>query len=632
MQNIIRLLLYRGNDLTTHFISNAYFFKRSILDLHQIPLWSPFQFMGQPYIADPQNYIFYLPHYLLVLLPVEPAFLILIFSHLTWAGIGTYFLAKNQFHLSKLPSIFAALAFALTPKLFAHLEGGHYSMLLAFSWLPWFMLTAFKFTQKPSLKLACLLSIFTWILYINYVNIAYFALLFFASYTVYYFFAHRKNFPFKKFFILHSSFFILFLSLISPNLFAQLEFAELSTRKLMNFEYVAQPIWSFKLFLQNLLFPYRLTYLQFTTERILFPGIIIGALSILGFFNSKNKTRWFFAGWMVFSLLFSLGARIPFFIFFYKYFPLIKWMRITTRIWIISNILIALFAGVGIERLKRRFTPKMIYLIIFLSLAELSFVQYKIFGQPTQPDLLPQSFYRYLEQDPQSNFRTYCTSGCFSLQKLGELNINSLSGNNPLQLISYVNFLQTGAGYQYWHYAPILPPYQTLNQKPQPKSGLMGSLNAKYIASPYPLTDANFQLLESNNGFYLYLNTAHNSAWLAREGIAKVATYSPNKITAEVSTSTDNTLVLSEVFYPGWKAIDQNNHPLQIIDAHPFRAVNISPDTTKVTFSYWPSSLTITLPIFFTALGFIIYANRDLKFFFWSSRTRGRSSRRRIDN
>lgn len=628
MDWLINLFLHRGNDISTHFLPNAYFFKRSILDFHQIPLWSTFQFLGQSYLADPQNYIFYLPNYLFVLLPIEPAFLILIFSHLLFAGIGAYFLAKNYFNLTKLPSIFVALAFALTPKIFAHLEGGHYSMILAFSWLPWFIHAAFKFVAKPSVKLACCLSLTAWLLYINYINIAYYSILFFYTLTLFTLITRRL--PVRGFLIHNSLFLILFLGLISPNLFAQLEFASLSTRQQMIFEYIAQPIWSFKLFLQNLLFPYKLTYLQFTTERILFPGIVIGTLSVLGFFHSRHKSRWFFAGWIIFSLLYSLGARIPFFIFFYKYFPLIKWMRITTRLWIISNLLIAMFAGIGLEQLRRKFTPKLTYLIIVLALVELFGIHYKIFNQPTQANLLPQSFYRYLQQEPNNNFRTYCTSGCFSLQKLGEINVNSITGNNPVQLISFINYLQTSAGYQYWHYAPILPPYQTLDQKPQPNAQLMGSLNVKYVASPYPLTDKNFEILETTHDFYLYLNSAQQSAWLTNDGTAKIVAYSPNKITVSVSSHANNTLALSEMFYPGWRAVDQNNSPLPIIDAQPFRAVPINSSVQQVTFSYWPRSLTITLPIFFTSLLFIIYAYYHPQLFYRFSRARRRSPRRRI--
>ena len=85
MQPLINFLLHRGNDLSTYFIPTAYFFKRSLLQLH-FPLWNPIQFTGLPYLADPQNYLFYLPNYLFLLLSIETAFIILLLAHLVWAG------------------------------------------------------------------------------------------------------------------------------------------------------------------------------------------------------------------------------------------------------------------------------------------------------------------------------------------------------------------------------------------------------------------------------------------------------------------------------------------------------------------------------------------------------------------
>ena len=595
MNYLIDHLLHRGNDLSTYFIPHAYFFKRSILGFHQIPLWNTFQFLGQPYLADPQNFIFYLPNYLFVLFPIELAFLLLIFTHLVIAGVGTYFLARRYFKLPQWPTVFAALSLVLTPKIFSHLEAGHYSMLVAFSWLPWFIYTSLKFIDRPSPRQAALLALFAWLMYLNYINIAYFSLLFLGAYTLYAFATKSVKHPIKLYAVGYTLFAILFFGLISPSLLAQLELSDLSTRKLMIFEYVAQPIWSFKLFLQNLLFPYRLTYLQFTTERILFPGTFIGILALLGLFSWRNKIRWFFVGWIIFSLLFSLGARIPFFIFFYKFFPLMKWMRITTRLWIISNLLIALFAGLGLARLKHGFNPKLIFLIAFLSVVELIGIHVKIFSQPIQPELLPDSFYTPLRED-KSYWRTYCTTACFSLRQLGQLNLNSISGNNPVQITSFVDYLQSAGGYQYWHYAPILPPYQSYDQQPQPSGAMLGKMNVKYVASPYPLADKSFKLLRQESGFYLYQNLDQQSAWLNQPGQAQIVSFSPNTVKLKVDTDApDNLLILSQQFYPGWQAVDQAGRRLPIIDTQPFLATKVTPATTEVTFSYYPHYLTISL-------------------------------------
>lgn len=518
MNWLINILLNRGNDLSTYFFPNAYFFKRSFLALHQVPLWNPIQLGGIPYLADPQNYLFYLPNYLLLLLPIETAFLVLIFGHLLWGGIGIYKLGKQYFHLSSLLSTFCSLLFALCPMQISHLEAGHYSMLVAFSWLPWFLFVALKFIEKPNLKHCSLLSVLCFLLYINYINIAYYGLLFFGSYTVFYFFTHHRSFPIKKYIIHNMLYIILFLGLISPNLLAQLEFAPRSTRNLITFADAAQPVWSLSLLAKNLLFPFSLSHSQLATERVIYPGTIAWILALLGWWKSEKKSlsnrysiRSFLAGWIGFSLLFSLGSRTPLFGILYTYFPLMKWMRIPTRIWIFSVIFLVLYAGQGMQYLAMKIKPQFrLFICLFVGLSvllDLGFIDYKIFSKPTLKDQLSANFYAIITQDNDKPFRVYCTTGCWSLQKLGALGIPTIGGNNPIQSQDIVTQLEQAAGYTYSKYIPALPSYEVFSQKPQPNAELMGNLGVKYIASSYALTDSHLRLVDDENSFYLYLNS-----------------------------------------------------------------------------------------------------------------------------
>ena len=507
MQWVVNLLLHRGNDLSTYFLPHAYFFKRAILEFHQIPLWNSIQFAGYPYVADPQSLIFYLPNYLLVLLTVEVAFLILFSGHLVLMAWGAFLLARKVFKLQKLPAVFVALTFTITPSLFAHLEAGHYTMIIAFSWLPWFLSAAITFARSPSVKRAIIAAVLLWLMYLNYINIAYFAFLFFATYSLFHFIFHREKRKVKKIIISYSLFLISFVGLISPVLLPQLEIAPLSTRHLLSFNDIAQPLWSFRLFFQNLFFPYNLNHQQLSTERVLFPGIIVWILAALGWFRARQPDKWFFAGWIAFSLLFALGARIPFFMFFYKYFPGIAWMRVTTRLWIISNLLVAVFAGIGLQvLLKQRKIRTYIWILAIIGLGELLVLNNQIFSRPVQPDQLPEYFYEIIQRDPGKNFRVYCTTGCFSLRRLGELSINSLAGNNPVQLKTSTQAIADAAGYTYSGYIPILPPYPVFDSQPQPNSMKMANLTTKYIASPYQLNDLGFKLVDQQGEFFLYLN------------------------------------------------------------------------------------------------------------------------------
>lgn len=507
MNWLIETLLHRGNDLSTYFLPNAHFFKRSLLEYHQIPLWNPIQFAGFPYIADPQNYLFYLPNYLLVFLPIEITFIILLFGHLILAGIGTFLFAKKIFNLSSIFALFSSLAFIFTPKIFSHLEAGHYTMIIAFSWLPLFILVGMRLVQKPSVKKAVLLALISWVTYVNYINIIYFALLFFAAYSAFHLISKRKKINLKQYAMCYMLYAASFAGLIAPVLLPQIEIAPLTTRSLITYQDIAQPIWSLTLFAQNLFFPFNLDHAQMSTERVLFPGLIIGGLAVVGFLTHPRRDRWLFLGWLIFSPLFALGDRIPLFIFFYKFFPLMSWMRITTRLWIISTLIIALFAGLGIQSLWRQ--EKLRRLALFLALIsfiEISVANFKIFSRPIELEKLPASFYSIIKNDHETAFRVYCTTGCFSLQRLGELGIYTTQGNNPVQLKASIDFLEAAGGYEFNQYIPIIPPYPTFANRPQPRAELFAQINTKYIASPYPLTDQNLELIHQEGEFLLYLN------------------------------------------------------------------------------------------------------------------------------
>ena len=173
-------------------------------------------------------------------------------------------------------------------------------------------------------------------------------------------------------------------------------------------------------------------------------------------------------------------------------------MRVTTRLWIITNLFLAIFAALGLPK-----KSSAVYALILLSFIDISLINYKIFQKPAAVDPLPTSFYQAIA-DTHPPFRVYCTTGCFSLQKLGELGVWSLSGNNPIQSQQFVNALQLAAGYTYSQYTPVLPPYEVFPTKPQPNAESIAKLGTKYVASPYALTDTGFALVRQDQGFFLY--------------------------------------------------------------------------------------------------------------------------------
>ena len=107
--------------------------------------------------------------------------------------------------------------------------------------------------------------------------------------------------------------------------------------------------------------------------------------------------------------------------------------------------------------------------------------------------------------------RAYCTTGCLDRLTAHRMGIALLGGNNPIQLKSFVEYLQMAGGYKEQGYHPILPPYTVFNQLPQPNAELSAQTATKFVVSPYELMDNNLKLIDQEGDYRLYLNFVSTS-------------------------------------------------------------------------------------------------------------------------
>jgi uncharacterized membrane protein YfhO len=79
-----------------------------------------------------------------------------------------------------------------------------------------------------------------------------------------------------------------------------------------------------------------------------------------------------------------------------------------------------------------------------------------------------------------------------------------------------------------------------------------------------------------------------------------ITSYSAHEVTAQVHIAQDGLLVLSEVFYPGWRAeVDGEARPILATDMT-LRGVYLDAGDHTVVFTYRP-------PVFFIGLGFSLF-------------------------
>lgn len=127
------------SDLTISHLPNAIFLKATLLAGQGIPFWSPTILSGYPFYADPLSGLWYPPGWLSMLFPWPVGFNLLIIVHLIFGGCGLFLWLRKE-GLKPASAMVGGLLFEAMPKLFAHFEAGHITLVCAVCWTPWLLL------------------------------------------------------------------------------------------------------------------------------------------------------------------------------------------------------------------------------------------------------------------------------------------------------------------------------------------------------------------------------------------------------------------------------------------------------------------------------------------------------------
>ena len=587
-----QLLIQKDNDLGRSYYSIFHFIRNSFYNYGQIPLWRSDQLMGEAFVANPVSTIFYPGNILFLIFPVKPGILIYVMADFLIAAIGTFFLAKS-FGLSKISSLGSAIFYSLSTKMLVHLEAGHITMLTAFAYFPLAFLTARKLNQKPSFNWLVVGSISLSFIYFTYPTVFYYAVIFLGIYYLYK--SLNKDIVNWQGFI---ALIVLTAGFSAIAILPQLEFGPLSTRNSLTLEEVAIPIWNIKKFLLSIFYPY-LSLKSINHEEFLYLGLVPMALGFIGFLKLNKKQKTILVIISAICILFVLGLSTPLFPLAYKFLPLLKYSRVTTRLWFAVVLIVALMAGIGLERIKNK---KIAFFLITIFLFESAFIFYTRYKSIANLTYDNEALYKFLAS-ANDIFRVYCTTSCFNGQLLAKYKIETLNGENPIQQKDFIDFLQKVGNYSYNKFAVIFPPYQVWqNPKPPvPDAQLLGKANVRYVVSTYPIENENLTLMEPIGNNYVYQNDKYlpKAYFEDSKDIIYLDYDSPNKIKLHFTDSDKTrTLIFSENYYPGWQAYIQGQKT-QLVKKDVFRQITIPVGAKEVEMRFEPKSLifgrTITL-------------------------------------
>ncbi len=362
------------SDFAISHFPNASYLAESLSRWKTIPLWSPTILGGYPFIANPLSGIWYLPNWLVVILPIPIAINLLIVLHLIWGGAGVYRLLKGE-GLTQIAALFGGLGFELMPKLFAHYGAGHVSLIMAVCWTPWLIVCAQKFwdieTDSSGMR-----KIFIWrfvfpALALNSIILADirwvgFAALFWISYFVLRTDIQRlkaefsQNIPaeartqgIKTLFSGIVTPIIVAIGLTAPFLLPFLEYVQHSTRsQLTPADNLVFSLPFAKLL--GLIFPAFGDYFEW----IVYPGVFVILLAGLCWAISHcPKYRIYWTVVFISTLIFALGSYLPG-SYWMANLPGISLMRVPSRIVFISGMALICLAARGLDGILKGIQEK----------------------------------------------------------------------------------------------------------------------------------------------------------------------------------------------------------------------------------------------------------------------------------
>ena len=230
----------------------------------------------------------------------------------------------------------------------------------------------------------------------------------------------------------------------------------------------------------------------------------------------------------------------------------------------------------------------------------------------------------YLSQQ-EGTFRSYSLSYSVPQHTAIQHDLDLADGVDPIQLAHYADFLALAGGYESTSYSPTLPPVID-DTSAQPDATRLGLLNVGFVLSSFPMDVEGLVPAAQLGESYVYRNERVLPRVFVVPGApvpvqgdialefpvetlpARIEAYGPNQIVVEADLEAGGLLVLSEVWFPGWRALDNGQElPIQRVE-ETLRGVVLEPGDHRVEFLYRPWTVWVGLVVSGTAtLGILAY-------------------------
>src|SRR5206468_2005707 len=332
--------------------------------LGHVPLWEPELFGGMPYVAAGHGDIFYPTSFLRLIFPVASVINFGFVMHFLLAGLFTFWLLR-RLHVSWTGSLIGGLAYQLSGELASYPSPGHDGKLFAATALPLALLALVMALRDKRWEGYALLAVAVALSLLGHFQIAYYLLIAAGLFALYLTFEENTTEPLPRRLVRLApalAAVLLGFGLAAIQLLPFIQYIPFSPRAQGYHGFEGSTTWAIpwnhvlEFFLKNFVGS-RDTYWgsNFAKLHSEYLGLPVIALAALGAgAKDRRKLVLWVGGVGLLFLLVSLGAATPFYKLWWALMPMVKKTRAPGMAFFAVAFAVALFAGLGTERLERK--------------------------------------------------------------------------------------------------------------------------------------------------------------------------------------------------------------------------------------------------------------------------------------
>jgi hypothetical protein len=224
-------------------------------------------------------------------------------------------------------------------------------------------------------------------------------------------------------------------------------------------------------------------------------------------------------------------------------------------------------------------------------------------------------------------FRIYSPSYSVPQYLAAEFDLELADGVDPLQISSYVDFVDDATGVPQEQYSVTIPPFRNGDPSQDNKlasinSQILGLLNVKYVISEFEIIAPGLTPLSIDANPKIYLNEfAYPRAWVEKQVNGQDQLLPPESEDVRVISKDPNSLLLeatgpgelvtAEINYPGWQLYVDGERQVLNTSYQILRSVSLPEGKHQVVFKFVP--VTVYLGLGFAGLGWLLVAIRPYR-------------------